>query len=122
MLRSAPLRHSNHRGSPIRARTWLQNLEPGRPWPLPRNPGWPEPLAVSGIVVRGHLDAMHRTIHLDEATVILGSSDASAPSLHVTGNAEGLGGDVTIRGEMVLTALQIATLKRLWPVHVGSQA
>jgi hypothetical protein len=82
---------------------------------------WPEPLAVSGLVVRGHFSGTAGTITLDEATVTLGTDDASAPSLRVTGNAEGFGGDVMIRGEITLTALPIATLKRLWPVHISTE-
>jgi hypothetical protein len=85
-------------------------------------PMWPEPLAISGIVVRGHLYGNEGTMSLDEATVTFNTNDISLPSLRVTGNAEGLGGDVTIRGELALTTLSLATLKRLWPVHVGSNA
>jgi hypothetical protein len=83
---------------------------------------WPEPLAVSDIMVRGHFDGTAGALNLDEATVTLGTDDASTSSLRVTGKVEGLGADVTIRGEATLTALPIATLKRLWPMQVGSQA
>jgi hypothetical protein len=83
---------------------------------------WPEPLAVSDIVIRGHFDGAAGTLSLDEASVTFGMDDASPPSLRVTGQVEGLGADMTIRGEVALTALPIATLTRLWPVQVGSQA
>ena len=43
-----------------------------------------------------------------------GTDDASPPRLRVTGQAEGLGADMTIRGEVALTALPIATLTRLF--------
>jgi hypothetical protein len=83
---------------------------------------WPEPLVVSDIVIRGHGDGTAGTLSLDEATVTLGTDDASPTRLRVTGQVEGLGADMTIRGEVALTALPLATLIRLWPVQVGSQA
>ena len=83
---------------------------------------WPEPLAVSDIMVRGHFDSTAGTLSLDEASVTLDTDDASPPRLRVTGQVEGFGADVTVRGEIALTALPIATLTRLWPVQVGSQA
>jgi hypothetical protein len=83
---------------------------------------WLEPLAVSDIVIRGHFEDAAGTLSLDEASVTFGMDKPSPPNLRVAGQVQGLGADMTIRGEVALTALPIATLTRLWPVQVGSQA
>ncbi|MGQ4806718.1 hypothetical protein NKDENANG_00053 [Candidatus Entotheonellaceae bacterium PAL068K] len=80
----------------------------------------PHPLPVVRLTVRGRLDQRPDTLRLDEATVTIGTAEASA-TLRLSGIAEGLGGDVTVTGQARLDDLHLADLKPYWPAATTGQ-
>ena len=82
----------------------------------------PEPRPISQVRASGRLDGQKGTFRLDNATVTFGQGQVLGPILKISGNATGVGGDVTAQGRMSLEALSIAHIGYYWPKGASPKA